>query len=305
MAAAGGFDISQFEQMILALLSPDNNIRNQAEEALRQAKQNPEILLPAYVQLLRTNQNPQVRSMCAVLLRKSVMQAGTSEAGEASSSLAKLSVQAKHVVKSELLACIEAETERHIRKKICDAVGQLGVNVLTEDIAAWPELMPFMLQATRSGNPSMHEAALIIFSALSEFIAEKLKACSPPATAGTAAGASLPTRAPLRSAGTTPHCSTSSGCLCRLTSRCWYALRRSRRWRASCSPWSRRRSATRSRSSCRACCRPSPTPSPRARSRSAVTRSRCALAAPCTTPRTPRAPSVRTTERTSDLGVLK
>jgi len=179
MAAAGGFDIGQFEQIILALLSPDNNLRNQAEEALRQAKQNPEILLPAYVQLLRTNQNPQVRSMCAVLLRKSVMQAGTSEAGEASSSLARLSVQTKQVVKSELLACIQGETERHIRKKICDADGQLGVNVLTENIADWPELMPFMLEATRSGNPSMHEAALIIFSALSEFIAEKLKAHHP------------------------------------------------------------------------------------------------------------------------------
>ena len=186
MAAAGGFDIAQFEQIILALLSPDNNLRNQAEEALRQAKQSPETLLPAYVQLLRTNQNPQVRSMCAVLLRKSVMQAGTSEAGEASSSLARLSAQAKQVVKSELLACIVSETERHIRKKICDAVGQLGVNVLTENIADWPELMPFMLEATRSGNPSMHEAALIIFSALSEFIAEKLKACTQPAQADTA-----------------------------------------------------------------------------------------------------------------------
>ena len=187
MAAAGGFDIVQFEQIILALMSPDNNMRNQAEEALRQAKQSPETLLPAYVQLLRTNQDPQVRSMCAVLLRKAVMQGGTTESGEATSSLARLSAQAKQVVKSELLACIVSETERHIRKKICDAVGQLGVNVLTENIADWPELMPFMLEATRSGNPSMHEAALIIFSALSEFIAEKLKACAPPARADTAA----------------------------------------------------------------------------------------------------------------------
>ena len=55
MAAAGGFDIAQFEQIILALMSPDNNMRNQAEEALRQAKQSPETLLPAYVQLLRTH----------------------------------------------------------------------------------------------------------------------------------------------------------------------------------------------------------------------------------------------------------
>ena len=140
MAAAGGFDIAQFEQIILALMSPDNNMRNQAEEALRQAKQSPETLLPAYVQLLRTNQDPQVRSMCAVLLRKAVMQGGTTESGEATSSLARLSAQAKQVVKSELLACIEAETERSIRKKVCDAVGQFGVSELSANIASWPEL---------------------------------------------------------------------------------------------------------------------------------------------------------------------
>ena len=35
-------DIGQFEQMILALCNPDNAIRNQAEQALNQAKENPE-----------------------------------------------------------------------------------------------------------------------------------------------------------------------------------------------------------------------------------------------------------------------
>ena len=134
-------DISQFEQMILALCSPDNTIRNQAEQALNQAKENPEILLTAMTQLLRTNQNPQVRSMCALLLRKQAMQPGAADAsGQASSSLARLSPQARQMVKSELLACIEAETERSIRKKVCDAVGQFGVSELSANIASWPEL---------------------------------------------------------------------------------------------------------------------------------------------------------------------
>jgi hypothetical protein len=169
-------DISQFEQMILALCSPDNTIRNQAEQALNQAKENPEILLTAMTQLLRTNQNPQVRSMCALLLRKQAMQPGAADAsGQASSSLARLSPQARQMVKSELLACIEAETERSIRKKVCDAVGQFGVSELSANIASWPELLPFMLQASTSGHAAMQEAALLIFSALSDFIAEHLK----------------------------------------------------------------------------------------------------------------------------------
>lgn len=74
-------------------------------------------------------------------------------------------------LKDNLLKCIQVEPERSIRKKACDAVGQLGITLLNEDQGAWPELLPFMLGATRSGDVNMHEAALIIFNALSDFIA--------------------------------------------------------------------------------------------------------------------------------------
>lgn len=74
-------------------------------------------------------------------------------------------------LKENLLRCIETEPERAIRKKACDAVGQLGITLLNQDPASWPELLPFMLNATRSGNVHMHEAALVIFNALSDFIA--------------------------------------------------------------------------------------------------------------------------------------
>ena len=81
-----------------------------------------------------------------------------------------LSIHAQEL-KTGLLQCIEAEPERIIRKKVCDAVGQLGITLLNEDQGAWPELLPFMLGATRSGNVNMHESALVIFNALSDFIA--------------------------------------------------------------------------------------------------------------------------------------
>ena len=104
---------------------------------------------------------------------------GAAAAGCSLSALAEVSlsraVAVAQALKSELLACIEAEPERGIRKKACDAVGQLGVTLLNEDPNSWPELLPFMLGAAQSGNVNMHEASLVIFNALSDFIAEKMK----------------------------------------------------------------------------------------------------------------------------------
>lgn len=119
----------------------------------------------------------QVRSLCAVLLRKAVM-AGS----DATKALAPAVLS---LMKTELLACIEAEPQRHIRKKVCDAVGQLGMNLLSVDINGWPELLPFMLAATQSGDVNKHEAALVIFNALGDFIGEKMAPCARPPPSAT------------------------------------------------------------------------------------------------------------------------
>ena len=47
------------EACVQALMSPDNTIRSQAEEAFNQAKQQPDQLVPALVGLLRGSQNEQ------------------------------------------------------------------------------------------------------------------------------------------------------------------------------------------------------------------------------------------------------
>jgi len=87
-----------------------------------------------------------------------------------------LSTPVREVLKRELLSCIEGEPSRSIRKKVSDVVGQLGINIMSNDPGGWPELLPFMLAATRSGNVQLHESALTIFNSLSEFIAERMQA---------------------------------------------------------------------------------------------------------------------------------
>lgn len=55
--------LQQFEQVVLALMSPDNTVRGQAEEAFNQAKQNPDALFTTLVTHLRKNSGEQARAL--------------------------------------------------------------------------------------------------------------------------------------------------------------------------------------------------------------------------------------------------
>ena len=62
--------LQQFEQLIQALLSGDNNIRSQAEAAYNAAKANLDGLVSGLIYLLRRQETgEQIRSMSALLLR--------------------------------------------------------------------------------------------------------------------------------------------------------------------------------------------------------------------------------------------
>lgn len=166
--------MDQFEAIINSLLSHDNNIRKQAEAAYEQAKAQPDVLVSGLIFLLRRQESPEpIRSMCALLLRKTIM--------HSSDLMQKVAPQTGQTLKQQLLECIQIESQRSIRKKVCDAVGQLGIILLEADFAnGWPELLPFMLQSTKSGNVNMHEAALSIFNALSDFMCDKSRSrCVP------------------------------------------------------------------------------------------------------------------------------
>ena len=116
--------------------------------------------------------------MCAVLLRKFVMQHVTPQGTNNSVPIVlSLAPQTQGLLKQELLQCIQLEQKREIRKKACEVVGQLGINLLSADQNSWPELLPFMLNATR-GSAEMHEAALLIFGTFSDFISVKMQPCA-------------------------------------------------------------------------------------------------------------------------------
>ena len=163
--------LAQYEQVVSALMSQDNAVRSQAEDAFNQLKQQPDVFFSGLIQLARQNANEQIRSLSAVLLRRVIGQTQPARDGEPAGVMARTSAPVAQLVKQELLAGVQSEQVRHIRKKLCECVASLGAGLLG-GAGEWPELLPFMLEGTRSGNPALHEASLIIFGALSEFFAE-------------------------------------------------------------------------------------------------------------------------------------
>jgi len=182
MTAVDDATVKQFGQMVETLMNDNNEMRSQAEEAYNNArKTNPDTTMSCMLVHLRSNPVEQVRSMCAVLLRKFAASLGSSDSNKPDAQ-PPLSAAGEAHFKQELLACMQSEQVRHIRKKVCDAVGQYGVSLLSKNLAAWPDLLAFLVQSVglradgsviaEGSDPNLHEAALLIFSALAELIAE-------------------------------------------------------------------------------------------------------------------------------------
>mmetsp|Transcript_8735 Transcript_8735/g.11822 ORF Transcript_8735/g.11822 Transcript_8735/m.11822 type:complete len:1130 (+) Transcript_8735:104-3493(+) len=161
-----------FEIIIQTLTSPSNEERDRAEGVFNACKKHPALCTMQLVQVLRRSTDIGARAMCAVLLRKVLTKDMHEETGNTMWPL--LPEPTKAGVKSELLLCIQEETERSILKKVCDTVGEIATVIFEE--GAWPELLPFMFQCVQSGNDRHRESALLIFGQLAPVLVPSLSA---------------------------------------------------------------------------------------------------------------------------------
>ena len=133
------------------LLCADNATRNAAEQALDQAQEAQPHLLAQHLTdtLANAAEPPTSRTMAAVLLRRRLP-----------AMLGGATAEWRTAIKAKLLACLAAPCDAPLRRKVCDAVGRLGVE--THADGSWPELMQWVLGACAAGEPVAHEAALAV-----------------------------------------------------------------------------------------------------------------------------------------------
>ncbi|RHZ18972.1 hypothetical protein DYB31_012701, partial [Aphanomyces astaci] len=112
--------------------------------------------------VIRSTLSDDVRGLAAVLLRRVLIRDEVSLWTNAAAST-------QHSVKTDLLHVLTYETNRSIRRKLCDTVGELASSILEE--GEWEELLPCMFQWITSTNVAHRESALRVFEMISLYMA--------------------------------------------------------------------------------------------------------------------------------------
>ncbi|XP_067116750.1 importin-5 [Osmerus mordax] len=138
------------------LMSPDNNARQQSEEAYDGIPGPTKITF--LLQAIRdASAAEEVKQMAAVLLRR-LLSSSFEEVYPG------LTQDMQTAIKTELLTSIQSETAPNIRKKVCDIAAELCRNLIDDDgNNQWPELLKFLFDSVNSTNVGLREAALHIF----------------------------------------------------------------------------------------------------------------------------------------------
>ncbi|XP_028972464.2 importin-5 [Esox lucius] len=146
----------QFYLLLGNLMSPDNNIRKQSEEAYDNIPGQTKItfLLQAIRDVACAEE---VKTMAAVLLRR-LLSSSFEEIYPG------LTVDMQTAIKTELVTSIQTEASPNIRKKVADIAAELCRNLIDDDgNNQWPELLKFLFDSVNSDNVGLREAALHIF----------------------------------------------------------------------------------------------------------------------------------------------
>ncbi|XP_068165372.1 importin-5 isoform X2 [Antennarius striatus] len=146
----------QFYVLLGNLMSPDNAVRKQSEEAYDTIPGQNKITF--LLQAVRdASAAEEVKQMAAVLLRR-LLSSSFEEIYPG------LTLEMQAAIKTDLLTIIQQEASPNIRRKVCDIAAELSRNLIDDDgNNQWPELLKFLFESVNSDNVNLREAALHIF----------------------------------------------------------------------------------------------------------------------------------------------
>lgn len=153
--------IQEFEQVLVNILAPNNDLRNQAETHFNNSKQHPDYCIQSLLHILRNSPQTEIRGLACVLLRKCI----SSE----DSLYTKVTNETKQKLKSELLEALKNETVDHNRSKLVYTLTGFVSGLLENN--EFPEFMPTMFDWAKNPSPVLRENALGVFNHLSDYLA--------------------------------------------------------------------------------------------------------------------------------------
>ena len=130
--------MDDFENLLRALISPDNQARGQAEQALNNVlSSNPGMLLSCLGQTVRVSADPILRSTASVLLRRYSSDLFNNP---------KTGQDEKALAKASLLGSIQEEPDKSIRRKVLLSFKRLlSITMIFLCPCRWPTLQALWL----------------------------------------------------------------------------------------------------------------------------------------------------------------
>ncbi|EEB10904.1 Importin beta-3, putative [Pediculus humanus corporis] len=151
-------DQGEFNQLLITLNSPDNEIRAQAEESLNNITVDNRALL--LLSALASPVGEDVKQMSSILLRRLF-------SNEFADLQLKLSPENLEHIKTQVLMGVQAEQSESLRKRMCDIAAELARNLIDQDgNNQWPQFLQFLFQCANSPSASLKDSALRMFASV-------------------------------------------------------------------------------------------------------------------------------------------
>ncbi|KAK7498967.1 hypothetical protein BaRGS_00009776 [Batillaria attramentaria] len=151
------------EAILAGLLVPDNDVIQENTGKLKEAFKDP-ATLPALCHILGTSENPQVRQLAAVLIRRKIQK---------SKQWNSLQQDVRQGIRDNILQLLLQEPERGVRSSIASLVGTVAKHDLPSN--AWPKLFEFLLTYTKSQDPNQCELGMFVLYTVAQMATEQLK----------------------------------------------------------------------------------------------------------------------------------
>eukprot|EP00794_Sanderia_malayensis_P010931 gene10931-12092_t len=143
----------QFEGLVSKLLSPDNDIRNDAEARYGTI---PDVTkIQFLLNTILTSSNLEIRVMASVLLRRLL-----SNIEEFTTSIPE---EVQQLCKVQLLQGVQALQDSNLRKKYCDVIAELAKCYISDSgDNLWPDILKFLFESCNSPSEETREIPLHI-----------------------------------------------------------------------------------------------------------------------------------------------
>ncbi|KAJ5075985.1 arm repeat superfamily protein [Anaeramoeba ignava] len=163
-------DLKLFENLLVNILSSNNQQRIEAEEKYQEIfDNNTDLCLFYLIQIIETSEIQNIRELALILLRQSALKISPIKNEKYFETV---SEETKMQIKKHLLENIEKQTIRSTQKKVCDAIAAIGTNELKK--GTWTELIPTLCSIYPNASPILQENIIYIFEQLSIYTTESL-----------------------------------------------------------------------------------------------------------------------------------